>query len=129
MLELAALSDVFLASETFAQALAPGADPLDVCRRLAEPGPKVTGVTLGEKGYAALVDGREILRPAYSVEAVDTTGCGDVFHGGYIYGHLKGWKAERSLDFGSWAASRVSLRLGGRAGIPSPGDYSGPEGG
>ncbi len=129
MLELAGLSDVFLASETFGRAFAAGAAPLEVCRLIAGLGPAVAGVTLGGRGYAALVDGREILRPAYPVNVVDTTGCGDVFHGGYIYGHLLGWKAEKSLDFASWAASRVSLRLGGRAGIPSPGDYPGPESG
>ncbi len=34
------------------------------------------------------------------VEAVDTTGCGDVFHAGYIYGLLQAWDVERRLEFG-----------------------------
>jgi sugar/nucleoside kinase (ribokinase family) len=63
----------------------------------------------------ALNQGRLIRRPAYPVAAVDTTGCGDVFHAGFICGLIKGWTVDRSLD---WAASRVSLKLGGRAGIP-----------
>jgi sugar/nucleoside kinase (ribokinase family) len=41
-----------------------------------------------------------IRRPAYPVEAVDTTGCGDVFHAGFIYGLIKGWTADQSLDWG-----------------------------
>ena len=57
------------------------------------------------------------------VEALDTTGCGDVFHAGYIYGLLRKWPLERRIDFASWAASRVSLSLGGRAGIPDPSDF------
>jgi sugar/nucleoside kinase (ribokinase family) len=78
----------------------------------------LVGVTLGKEGYLAQDRGRLIRRPAYPVAAVDTTGCGDVFHAGFIYGLIKGWTVDRSLDWGAWAASRVSLKLGGRAGIP-----------
>jgi predicted ATPase with chaperone activity len=46
-------------------------------------------------------------------------GCGDVFHAGLTYGVVQGWEAEKSLDLAAWAASRVALKLGGRAGIPS----------
>jgi sulfofructose kinase len=123
MPDLARESDYFLASSAFACAFMGDAALEKVCRRLAELGPKVTGVTLGEKGYAALVEGRYIERPAYPVEAVDTTGCGDVFHGGFVYGLVKGWEVERCLDFGAWAAAMVSRRLGGRAGIPPADEY------
>ncbi|MBW2259488.1 MAG: sugar kinase [Deltaproteobacteria bacterium] len=118
MLELAGSSDYYLASETFANALVEN-KPQEACERLAELGPRVVGVTLGPKGYLALVDGRIIERPAYQVEAIDTTGCGDVFHAGFTYGVVQGWDVEKSLDFGAWAAAMVSRRLGGRAGIPS----------
>ena len=118
MLELAKLSDCFIVSESFARALAGGRDPLRACRMLAELGPSVAGATLGEAGYVALAEGKIIEKQAYQVKAVDTTGCGDVFHAGFIYGLLNGWDAEKSLDLGAWAAARVSLQLGGRAGIP-----------
>jgi len=55
--------------------------------------------------------------------APDTTGCGDVFHAGFIYGLLKGWGVEKCLDFAAWAGAMVSLELGGRAGIPTVEDY------
>lgn len=119
MLELAGLSDYFLSSETFANSLVGEDKPQEACERLAELGPRVVGVTLGSKGYVALVDGRIIERPAYEVEAIDTTGCGDVFHAGFTYGVVQGWDVEKSLDFGAWAAAMVSRKLGGRAGIPS----------
>ncbi len=118
MLDLARLSDYFLASETFADELVGQGKPLQACYQLAELGPHVVGVTLGPKGYVALDGGRIIERPAYQVEPVDTTGCGDVFHAGFIYGLLKRWKVEKSLDFAAWTAAQVSLKLGGRAGIP-----------
>ncbi len=122
MLELAGLADYFITAETFAQELTGGDGPQEACRRLAAMGPRVVGVTLGARGYVALTSGRFIERPAYPVQAVDTTGCGDVFHAGFIYGCLKRWTVERSLDFGAWSASRVSLYPGGRTGIPMPAD-------
>lgn len=119
MLELAGLSDYYLASETFANALVGADKPLEACERLAELGPRVVAVTLGPRGYVALAGGRKIERPAYPAEAVDTTGCGDVFHAGFTYGVVRGWDVEKSLDFGAWTAAMVSRKLGGRAGIPT----------
>lgn len=119
MLELAGLSDYYLASETFAKALVGDDKALDACYKLAELGPRVAGVTLGAKGYVALADGRIIERPAYQVEAIDTTGCGDLFHAGFSYGVVQGWDVEKSLDLGAWSAAMVSRKLGGRASIPS----------
>jgi ribokinase len=119
MLELAALSDYYLASETFAISLVGKDKPREACEKLAELGPRVVGVTLGPRGYVALTDGRFIERPAYEVEAVDTTGCGDVFHAGFTYGVVQGWDVEKSLDLGAWAAAMVSRELGGRTGIPT----------
>ncbi len=119
MLELARLSDCFVSSETFARALVGGDDPLGACRRILELGPRIAGVTLGARGYAAMFDGRTIVKPACTVEAVDTTGCGDVFHAGLTYGLARGWDPERSFDLAAWAAAQVATRLGGRAGIPS----------
>ncbi len=119
MLDLARMSDYYLASETFAEALVGEGKALEACYKLAEFGPGLVGVTLGSKGYVVLDRGTVIERPAYSVEAVDTTGCGDVFHAGFIYGLIQKWDIDRSLDFAAWAAAKVSLKLGGRAGIPA----------
>ena len=119
MLELARLSDCFIASEPFARALTGDHDPRRTCRILSDLGPRVVGVTLGEAGYVAMAGGKWIEKQAYMVQAVDTTGCGDVFHAGFVYGLVHGWNAEKSLDLGAWAAAQVSLQLGGRSGIPT----------
>ena len=116
MLEIAGLSDCFIASEAFSQALT--GNPMETCRRLAGLGCPFVGVTLGAKGYVALVGGRWIRTPAYPVRTVDTTGCGDVFHAAVTYGIVHGLAPETCLDLGAWAAARVSTRLGGREGIP-----------
>jgi ribokinase len=127
MLDLARLSDAFVVSEKFGRQLVADDDPISACRRLAEMGPRVVGVTLGARGYVAMIDGKIAKHPAYSADVVDTTGCGDVFHAGITYGVVQGWDAQRSLDFGAWVAARVSERLGGRTGIPSPTAYPGPK--
>jgi sulfofructose kinase len=119
MLELAGMSDYFIVSETFARQFSGSDDPADACRKLAEFGPRVTGVTLGKDGYVALAEGKVIRKPAYPVDAVDTTGCGDVFHAGFIYGLVRKWDLEKSLDFAAWAAAMVSMKMGGRTGIPT----------
>jgi len=118
MLDLARVSDYFITSEKFARELVGDDRPRDACRKMAELGPRVVGVTLGPKGYVALADGKWIERPAYEAEVVDTTGCGDVFHAGVSYGVVRGWDIEKSLDFAAWAAARASTCLGGREGIP-----------
>jgi ribokinase len=117
--ELAKVSDYFIGSEHFAEAFLKEKNPVEACRRIAKLGPRVAGVTLGSRGYVAFAEGRMIERPAYPVEPVDTTGCGDVFHAGFIYGLIQRWDYEKCLNFAAWSAAMVSLKMGGRSGIPS----------
>lgn len=118
LLDLARWTDHFIASETFARSLMGADDPEGACRRLALFGPAVAGVSLGSRGSVFFTDGRLTRHEACAVDAVDTTGCGDVFHGAYVYGLLEGWPLEQRVNFASWAAAQVARRLGGRAGIP-----------
>jgi ribokinase len=125
MLELARTAHAFIASQSFARALVGREDPRAACRQLALLGPALVCVTLGAEGYVALVNGHWIDGAAYRVDARDTTGCGDVFHAGYVHGFLQGLPPAASLDFGAFAAARVATRLGGRAGIPKVAEWPG----
>ena len=58
-------------------------------------------------------------QPAISVEAVDTTGCGDVFHGGYAAALAYGWDIPTALRFAATAAGLKATQRGGQAGIPT----------
>lgn len=116
MLELARASDCFITSEVFSRAFAE--TPEDTCRKLADMGVRLAGVTLGAKGYVALIDGYIYNQQAYPAKAIETTGCGDIFHAGVTYGLVQGWDAKRALDLGAWAAAKVSEQMGGRQGIP-----------
>ncbi len=75
--------------------------------------------TLGDDGAIAMVDGEFLHIEGLKVNAVDTTGAGDVFHGGFIYGLLQHWDAEKILRFANAAAALKCRELGGRKGIPT----------
>jgi sugar/nucleoside kinase (ribokinase family) len=75
--------------------------------------------TLGHSGAMALVNGEFFYAEGFKVKAVDTTGAGDVFHGGFIYGLLQNWEVEKMLRFANAVAALKCLDLGGRRGIPT----------
>jgi sulfofructose kinase len=75
--------------------------------------------TLGNDGVMALVNGEFLHLEGFKVNAVDTTGAGDVFHGGFIYGLLQNWKVAEILRFANAAAALKCKELGGRRGIPT----------
>jgi sulfofructose kinase len=75
-------------------------------------------VTLGANGAMALEGDRLHHAPGFMVDAVDTTGAGDVFRGGFIHGLLNGWPLERVLRFANAAAAASCTRLGALNGVP-----------
>ena len=80
-------------------------------------GSTLTAATLGEDGVLAW-DGHGFLHtPAFQVPVVDTTGAGDIFHAGFIYGLLQAWPLERQLDFACAAAALNCSSVGARGGI------------
>jgi ribokinase len=118
MLELAGFSDYVVASSEFARELGYRDDPEEFFGKTKELVPGTFTVTLGEEGSVTCVEDKVFSVPACKVEAVDTTGAGDVFHGGYIYGLLRGWDLEKTIRFASAFAALKCRRVGGRAGIP-----------
>jgi sulfofructose kinase len=76
-------------------------------------------VTVGQRGAVALDGDRFLESPGFAVTAVDTTGSGDVFRGGFIYGLLHGWPIDRILRLANAAAAVACTRLGAMAGIPT----------
>ena len=79
----------------------------------------LTAATLGEEGVLAW-DGKAFYHAsAYRVPVADTTGAGDIFHAGFIYGLLQDWPLERQLDFACAAAALNCTAVGARGGIHS----------
>jgi sulfofructose kinase len=77
----------------------------------------VAAATLGQDGVLAWDGSHFHLRPAYCVTVADTTGAGDIFHAGFIYGLLQGWALPRQLDFACAAAALNCTAKGARGGI------------
>jgi sulfofructose kinase len=73
--------------------------------------------TLGHEGAIALIDGEILYVKGFEVNAVDTTGAGDVFHAGFIYGLLHNWEVREILRFANGVAALKCGELGGRKGI------------
>lgn len=76
-------------------------------------------VTLGPAGAAILAGDDWIVEPGFPVEAVDTTGAGDVFRAAFIYGLIKHSEPRALLRFANAAAAMSCTRRGAMAGIPS----------
>ena len=80
-------------------------------------------VTLGERGCNAwrrdLAGGDPLQVPGFAIDAVDTTGAGDAFHGAFVYAMLQGWDLHRAATFASAVAAINCCTLGGRRGLPT----------
>jgi sugar/nucleoside kinase (ribokinase family) len=118
--ELLALVDHIVVSEDFALRLTQSAQPEEAARKLWTPARALVAVTCGEAGCYFTDDGAAVQhQPAFKVDAVDTTGCGDVFHGAYAAALAKGMPAAERIRFASAAAALKATQRGGQAGAPA----------
>jgi len=118
--ELVKHVDYLVLSHSFLRSYWPGGiDPSGALEEMAGWGPKVCGFTLGEKGSIVSCGGEVHRADGFEVGAVDSTGAGDIFHAGFLYGLIRGWSIERTSAFSNAAAALSCLAVGGRAGIPS----------
>lgn len=110
--ELLSLVDYPIVAENVPPALTGEPDQERALRALRRRHPGLLTVTLGASGAAALDGDRFIRVPAAAVTAVDTTGAGDVFRAGFIYGLVRGWEPERIIRFANAAAGVSCTRPG-----------------
>ena len=83
-------------------------------------GCRLAAATLGPDGVLAW-DGTTLhAAAAFRVPVADTTGAGDIFHAGFLYGLLEGWPLARQLDFACAAAALNCTAVGARGGIRTP---------
>lgn len=78
-------------------------------------------VTCGEDGawFVSREQRRPKRVPAFKIKAVDTTGCGDVFHGVYAAALAYGFDVEQRIRFAAAAAAIKTTQHGGQRGIPT----------
>jgi sulfofructose kinase len=102
-----------------ARALTGEENPERALRRLAKKTTAQLIVTDGLRGSWALAGDAVLHQPAFFVATVDTTGCGDAFHGGYGAGILGGLPLPCRMELAAWVAAQVARGLGGRSHLPT----------
>lgn len=119
--ELLALADHLIVSEDFARRYTGTDDPAEGARRLWRADRAVVVVTCGARGGWWLAAGDTQTRHfrAFPVRVVDTTGCGDVFHGAYAAALARGLPLEDRLRVAAAAAALKATKPGGQAGCPT----------
>ena len=118
--KLAALSDICIVAEDFSKHIG-GTNVQESAKAIQAMGPKIVGITQGRLGsWFMLDDGCSFHQPAFITDkTVDTTGCGDSFHGAFIYAFCQGSDIQHCAKFASAVASINSQCLGGRGGLPT----------
>ncbi len=122
---LAGKVDYLVCSEKFAESYT-GIDNLHMgknCRKafeiLEKLCPNTVVITIGEKGMIYKKNNDVTVMPSFKVNALDTTGAGDIFHGAFAYGLLKKMDIESNLKFSSATAALSATRRGGMTSIPA----------
>jgi sulfofructose kinase len=117
--ELIPLTDHLVCAEDFALPFTGAKAPKEAIGRLKKLCPGAVVVTSGIKGSLGFDESTGfVFQKAYRVKAIDTTGAGDTYHGGYIFGMLKDWDLKGRMEFASAVAAMKCTTPGGRTGIP-----------
>jgi sugar/nucleoside kinase (ribokinase family) len=112
--------DYFMPSIEEAAIMCGRTDPEDVARFYLDRGVTACILTMGGDGaYYAHADGARLRAPAFDIDIVDTTGCGDAFDAGFITALVREMDVETGLRFAQAAAGLVAGGLGSDAGIVS----------
>ncbi len=108
--------DYLMPNEDQALKLTGRDDPLDAARALVERGVRCVAMTRGAGGSAIVTGSGVEAVPAFEIDVVDTTGCGDAFVAGFIRGLALGRPDRDAAVVGAATASLVATGLGTDAG-------------
>ncbi len=119
MEELMGLADVLIPSERCAYAMAGTRDEEEAAwylyRRFR---PEVFVMTQGPRGGILITEDRLVRYPVYAVDALDSNGAGDVFHGAWIAASLRGMSPYEASCFASAASAIKCTHFGASEGAP-----------
>ncbi len=119
--ELMDLVGHLVISDDFARELTGSDDPAKALFSLWGPGCEAVVITCGRQGawYCSRDNRSPQFHPAFKVDAVDTTGCGDVFHGAYALALAQSRPIGDRIRFASAAAALTATKVGGQIGAPT----------
>lgn len=122
LLEMIPLIDIFISSAEFPEKLVGIKDKKEALREIKRRfGCAIVGMTLGENGSLVLCEGEFIETNGYEVPngCKDTTGAGDAFRVGFLYGLLKGETVETSAKMANAVAALKCREIGARTALPN----------
>lgn len=108
-------------AKLFGVALPPGAA---LERLRSQFGLPFAALTLGAEGVLALDQEGERYCPGFVVDTVDSTGAGDVFHGAFLVGLLRGWPMAERLEYACALAALNCTAQGARGYIAPPAEVA-----
>ncbi len=114
------LTDILIPSEEFALGHTGAATAEDAAKILFEKySPEIVVITQGKKG-GIIYDGKEVKEyPAFLVDAVDSNGSGDVFHGAFAFAMTMGYNYYDACVFSSAVSAFKCTKVGAREGVPA----------
>ena len=111
--------DVLIPSEEFALKITGCDNAVDAARKLYDTyHPETLIITQGVKGGLIWEDGKEVRYPSYPVNAIDSNGAGDTFHGAFVAARIKGMSVYDAACFASATSALKCTRFGAQEGIP-----------
>lgn len=114
------LVDILIPSEEFALKMTGCDRAEDAIKILQERySPEILTITQGKSGGILYQEDTVIHYPAYPVNAVDTNGAGDVFHGAFLVGLSRGMEPFSCACFASAVSALKCMKVGAREGVPS----------
>ena len=119
--KLLGLVDHLILSAGFACKLTGAKHPAEAARRLWTKDRQAVIVTRGAKGCYYLASGDDTPKsmPAFKIKALNTTGCGDVFHGAYALALARNLELKGRIRFASAAAACKATQHNGQDGFPT----------
>lgn len=117
--DLLPLVDVPVVSAEFLETWKPNLSPEKAVQKLRDLSGDVAVVTLGANGCLVANDEGVFRFSAFDVPVVDTTGAGDAYHSGFVYGLLHEWFIHDCVRFASAVAALNCGALGGRTALPT----------
>jgi ribokinase len=118
VLELLPRVDVLFANELELAALFPSLTQAAALAELERSSVAVAAIKLGPRGCVVVGGGQQHAVSAFSVEAIDTNGCGDAFVAGFLHAHLRGASPASCAALANAMGALAATRPGAAEALP-----------